>query len=126
MVFTPKPGRDHSLLKSWRPITLINCIGKLGEKVVADDLQDADLLHNLQFGSVRGRSAVDAVFRQVARVQQCLSRKGNAAWGLWNVKGGFQNVRLNVVLDRMDINTNGRWWKDWMKSFFRERNFEIS
>ena len=27
-------------MKSWRPINLINCVGKLGEKVVADTLQE--------------------------------------------------------------------------------------
>ena len=59
VVFIPKPTRDLALLKAWRPITLINCIGKLGEKVVADELQQASLLHRHQFGSVKGRSAID-------------------------------------------------------------------
>ena len=69
VVFIPKPGKDHTQLKSWRSITLINCIGKLGEKVVADKLQEAGLLHGLQFGSVKNRSAIDTVFREVTRVQ---------------------------------------------------------
>ena len=68
VVFIPKPNRDLALLKAWRPITLINCIGKLGEKVVVDELQQAGLLHRHQFGSVKGRSAIDAVFREVTRV----------------------------------------------------------
>ena len=36
VVLIPKPGRDLTLTKSWRPLNLINCVGKLGEKVVAD------------------------------------------------------------------------------------------
>ena len=36
VVFIPKPGRDLTLAKNWRPLNLINCVGKLGEKVVAD------------------------------------------------------------------------------------------
>ena len=36
VVFIPKPGHDLTLTKSWRPLNLINCMGKLGEKVVAD------------------------------------------------------------------------------------------
>ena len=31
----PKPNKDHKAAKGWRPINLINCIGKLAEKVVA-------------------------------------------------------------------------------------------
>ena len=41
----PKPGKDHGKTKGWRPINLINCIGKLGDKVVADRLQESGLLH---------------------------------------------------------------------------------
>ena len=78
MVFIPKLGKDHTQLKARRPITLINCIGKLGEKVVVEELQTGNLLHRLQFGCVKGRSAIDAVFREVARVQGCLMRKGKA------------------------------------------------
>lgn len=36
VVMIPKPGKDHGKMKGWRPINPINCIGKLGEKVVAD------------------------------------------------------------------------------------------
>ena len=40
VVFIPKPNKDHKAAKEWRPINLINCIGKLAEKVVADELQE--------------------------------------------------------------------------------------
>ena len=36
VVFIPKPGKDHTQLKAWRPITIINSIGKCWEKVVAE------------------------------------------------------------------------------------------
>ena len=38
VVLIPKPGRDLMKMKSWRPITLINCVVKIGEKLVADAL----------------------------------------------------------------------------------------
>ena len=72
VVFIPKLNRYLALLKAWRPITHINYIGKLGEKIVVDELQQAGLLHRRQFGSVKGRSPIDAVFREVTRVQRCL------------------------------------------------------
>ena len=50
--------------------------------MVADELQAGDLLHNLQFGSVKNRSDIDVVFREKVRVQHCLARKGKAGWGL--------------------------------------------
>ena len=68
-MFIPKPGRDLTLAKNWRLLNLINCMGKLREKVVADRIQDfgGDLFHHLQFGSVRGRSAVDVLYRSVVK-----------------------------------------------------------
>ena len=36
VVFIPNPGHDLTITKSWRPLYLINCVGKVGEKVVAD------------------------------------------------------------------------------------------
>ena len=38
VVFIPKLSKDHTQLKHWRPINLINCVGKLVEKVVAEEL----------------------------------------------------------------------------------------
>ena len=38
VVIIPKLGKDHEKTKEWRLINLINCISKLGEKVVADVL----------------------------------------------------------------------------------------
>ena len=46
MVMIPKPGRDLTLTKNWRPINLINCVEKIGEKVVADCLQEVPCLHD--------------------------------------------------------------------------------
>ena len=62
MVMIPKPGKDHSSLQGWRPIVLSNTCSKLGEKVIADRLQRAHGgFHPLQYGSRKGRSAIDAM-----------------------------------------------------------------
>ena len=50
VVFIPKPNKDHQVFKGWRPINLINYIGKLAEKVVADEFQEARLFHRGQYG----------------------------------------------------------------------------
>ena len=73
MVFIPKPNKDHKAAKGWRPITLINCIGKLAEKVVADELQEAGLFHNGQYGRIKGRSALEAMMRALTRAQRALA-----------------------------------------------------
>ena len=65
VVLIPKPGRDLTHTKNWRPLNLINCVGKLGEKVVVDGIQEegSSILHRPQYSSVRGRSAVDVLYK---------------------------------------------------------------
>ena len=81
VVLIPKLGRDLTRTKSWRPINLINYIGKLGEKVVADAFQDAVLLHRKQFAGVKSRLAIEAVFKAVVKAKRCMARGGEVAWG---------------------------------------------
>ena len=128
VVFIPKPGCDITLTKSWRPLNLINCIGKLWEKVVADRIQDfrGELFHHLQFGSVRGRSAVDVLYHSVVRAQRCLDATGGVGWGFWNMKGGFHHVVGGEVLRCLDGVEGTRGLCQWVPEFVSLRNFEVS
>jgi hypothetical protein len=59
----PKPDRDLSELRNWRPITLSNCDAKLFSRILANRLALAlvlpHLIHPDQAGFIRGRSAPD-------------------------------------------------------------------
>ena len=50
----PKPGRNLTQSKNWRPLNLINCVGKLREKLVADRIhgEGQQILHHQQYSSV--------------------------------------------------------------------------
>ena len=77
----PKLGKDITKTNSWQPINLINFIGKLGDKVIADRLQETDLLHHMWFGSVKGRSAIEVVYRAVVWSRHCMDSVGAVGWG---------------------------------------------
>ena len=125
VVMIPKPGKDHREARVWRPINFFNCVGKLAEKVVANDLQQiAGLFHKYQFGCRRGRSTIEALFRAVVRSQRCLAKGGGVVWVMEDVQGGFQNVQWEVVRDRIK-GTAAEGWLGWLKTFFRKREFTI-
>ena len=128
VVFIPKPGRDLTVARNWRPLNLINCVGKLCEKVVADRIQDYgdELFHKLQFGSVRGRSAVDMLYRSVVRARACIDKGGSVGWGFWDVKVGFQNVVGEEVLRILGEVRGTKGLCSWVEQFVAPRVFEVS
>ena len=69
MVFILKPNKDHKIAKGWRPKNLVNCIGKLAEKVVTEELQELSLFHKGQYRGIKGRSALEAMTRVMTRAQ---------------------------------------------------------
>ena len=78
MVLIPKPGKDLTMTKNWRPLNLINCMGKLAEKVVADRIQEQGdcLFHHVQCGLVKGRSTIDILYKSVREARDCLFSGG--------------------------------------------------
>ena len=59
----PEAGMAITQAKNWRPLNLINFIGKLVEKVVANRIQEegSSILHHQQYGSVRERLPLDVL-----------------------------------------------------------------
>ena len=127
VVLIPKPGRDLTQTKNWRPLNLINSIGKLGEKVVADRIQEegSSILHHQQYGSVLGCSAVEVLYKLVVKARQCLEHRGSVGWAFWDVQEGFQNVQSAEVLNRIRGCGPLRCWLSWLDRFMSPREFEV-
>ena len=64
-VIIPKPNKpDYTIPKAYRPIALLNTLGKLLTKILANRLQhdaaEHGILHRDQFGSIQGHSTINA------------------------------------------------------------------
>ena len=64
-VIIPKPNKpDYTIPKAYRPIALLNTLGKLLTKILANRLQhdaaEFNILHRDQFGGIQGHSTIDA------------------------------------------------------------------
>ena len=92
---------------------------------MADILQVCGLLYKHKFGSVKGRSAAEAVLRTVTRAQQCLGKEVVVGWGLWDVKGGFPNVKEEDIIRELEKLEEGRKWILVVKGFFKARRFDL-
>ena len=47
------------------------------------------------------------------------------AWGMWDVRGGFQNAREEAVVLRCQASEKARRWTGYLKDFFRAREFTM-
>ena len=65
MIFIPKPGKDHSNPANYRPITLLNLIGKAFGKLVnqrfVNHMTSENLLNPTQYGFRRGRGTASSL-----------------------------------------------------------------
>jgi len=119
MVMIPKPGKDHTAVKGWRPIVLANVVGKLAEKVVAIELQrHKELWHERAFAGRRGRGAIDSVMlmAHIAEKYQQGVIVGRDA------QSAFNTVRREHM---RQILQNHGWLRDWIYDWLAPRQFTM-
>ena len=58
----PKPNKDHSFIKNWRPISLLCVVYKLASGVIADRLKPSlnQVISKCQTGFIKGRQISDS------------------------------------------------------------------
>ena len=92
-----KQGKPtYTAAKAYRVISLLSCLGKVVEKVVATWItnfcEKEDTFHRGQFGCRRGRGTSDAVAQLVAKVEKAWGTKRTTLALLLNIKGAFDRV----------------------------------
>ncbi|KAF4460560.1 reverse transcriptase [Fusarium albosuccineum] len=112
VVMIAKPGRrDLTSPRAWRPVSLLSCLGKGLERLIARRLAWAavhySVLHPQQAGALPKRSATDLVTALVHDIEEAFARKKVA------------------TLVTMDI----QGWPDhlarWTESFMRDRSARV-
>ena len=87
---------DYSVPKAHRIVALLNCLGKISEKIMANRLayisEKYNILHPNQIGGRKQRSAVDAALSLVNDIQNAKSKKLITSVLFLDVKGAFDNV----------------------------------
>jgi len=112
MVMIPKPGKDHTVVKGWRPIVLANTVGKLGEKLIALEMQKhQELWHERAFAGRKGRGAIDSVMlmAHIAEQQPAGVIVGRDAQSAFNT---VQREYVRRIL--RDHGVLREWVDDWL------------
>ena len=91
--------RNWLELKSYRIISLLNCLGKIAEKIIAARLaylaETTDLLHFDQIGGRRKKSAIDIIITLIHNIQVAKQDKKVTSTLFINVKEAFNHISAN-------------------------------
>jgi len=119
MIMLPKPGKDHTKVKGWRPIVLANTTGKLAEKLVAAQLQEREhLWHERAFAGRKGRGAIDSVMLMAMIMEK---HKEGEIIGR-DAQSAFNTLRRDHVRTLLQGEGYiGQWLDDWLAP----RQFEV-
>ncbi|KAL5594222.1 uncharacterized protein BROUX77_007569 [Berkeleyomyces rouxiae] len=123
-----KDGKaDYSVVKSYRIISLLNCLGKVLEKVFATRLgylancHDSSLLDDTQLGGRKQRSAMDAALVYVSHLQKVKEMKLVPSTLFLDVKGAFDHVSKPYLMRSLRELGLPLVFRKWVASFLQDR-----
>ena len=130
-VILKKPGKpDYSIPKAYRVISLLSCLGKVLERLFARRLgalaETTDLLHPTQLGGRLKKSAIDAALLFYNNIQQQKKKYRTTTTIFLDIKGAFNHVAKNKLLENMKDQGLPCCLLSWTKSFLENRLLELS
>src|SRR5947207_644650 len=97
-----KKNRKATISKSYRVVSLLNCMGKIAEKIIATRLsyivETSDLLDSDQISDRRQKSAIDAVMTLIHDIQLVKHENRVTSVLFMNIKEAYDHVSVNHLL----------------------------
>ena len=130
-VILPKPNKpDYSVPKAYRVISLLPCLGKISERIIAKRLswlaESTNLLHDSQIGGRQKKSAIDATLLLANEVELCKKAKRKTSTLFLDVKGAFDYVSKNRLLQALIDLGLPRSLIRWTESFLTNRALQLN
>lgn len=120
-----KPGRDSTMIKSYRPITMLSCVGKLMERVVKKRmdcfLESNKILHTAQMGFRQGRSTTEALAVIFQDIKNSLKGKRQSIAVYIDLESAFDCVWHEGLLYKMQQMKVPNYLLRWFSEYFKNR-----
>jgi hypothetical protein len=126
----PKLKRsDYTLAKNFRPISLLECLGKLLEKVVAkliySDMSRYALIPTTQFGGRNASSTLDAGLTLLHDIQSAQQTGLKAGILLFDIQGYFDNINHERLIQIFTDLGFAPELVGWCRSFLKDRTVRL-
>ena len=126
-----KPSKtDYSQPKAYRVISLLNCLGKVSERIIAKRLgylaETTELLHPTQIGGRLKKSAIDAALMLTSEIETNRHRNKISSTLFLDIRGAFDHVAKNQLLEVLRKKKLPRSLISWVKSFMDNRSIQLA
>ncbi|GMG17056.1 unnamed protein product [Aspergillus oryzae] len=131
IVVLRKPGKpDYTLPGAYRPISLLNTLGKVLEAVMAKRLsyyaEEYGLLPNTQFGGRPGRNPEQALLVLRNAIDRAWLASKVITLVAFDLKGAFNGVSSNILDRQLKAKGIPTKLRAWVASFMEGRSASIS
>lgn len=123
-----KSGKPPGEPKSYRPISLTSCIGKLAERMVNNRLywylESTNTLNTNQAGFRKGSCTEDQLFRLTQNIQDGFQSKKHTVAVFVDLQQAYDKVwRKGLLMKMQKLGIHGKLY-NWIKFFLNDRNIE--
>jgi hypothetical protein len=105
IIMLPKPGKDHSSPLNYRPICLLNSLGKVFEKIILKrlnfQLRELNLIRNDQYGFKSGHSTTHALLRNVERITHGFNHNKATEMLFLDTERAFDKVWITGLIAKL-------------------------
>jgi hypothetical protein len=105
IIMLPKPGKDHSSPLKYRPISLLNSLAKLFEKIILKRLNfqllELKIIRDDQYGFRRGHSTTHALLRNVERITHGFNNNKATVTLFLDIDRAFDKVWTTCLIAKL-------------------------
>jgi Reverse transcriptase (RNA-dependent DNA polymerase)/Endonuclease-reverse transcriptase len=126
----PKPGKDQAVACNYRPISLLNSLSKILEKLILSRLNSHISAHKLlndeQFGFRTGHSTNHQLLRVCNYIRESLKKKHSTGMVTFDIEKAFDSVWHKGLLHKLFLLKFPLYIIKIIQSFLFKRSFYVS
>lgn len=129
VTMVPKPQKNLKCVESYRPISLLNTLSKLLERVIKNRLEcwiDRDnILSNNQCGFRRNHSTREHLLRLTQDCQQAFNKNMAVGALFFDFEKAFDRVWIKGLIYKLSMLGIPTYLGCWLKNYLSNRSFQV-
>ena len=130
IVPVPKPNKVATEISGYRPISLLSCLGKILEKIIAKRLswiiKKRNLISQNQVAFQSKKGTMDVLLHLQHFIANALSNKNHISILATDFEKAFDRIGIHVILQKLSEWNIGKNIYNFVKSFLQNRKFRVS